>query len=249
MAIDSFFLSLLVQVVAKRRATLPAQRPLTALALAYPDMLVPQPVVERSLGAAVANLSFVEPDQAAKIWDWHAMPGNVPPLYETLSVFSALGLETTVIDIMQARGMERVVDLNEPLPSDLCRRFDLVIDTGTLEHCFNVGVAFRNACEALGQDGLLVHGSPLNHVNHGFWNFNPTIYPDYFEDNGFDLQLMTGVAGNPRQGFKAFDVKPFERFEPPSEAGIYVVAQRKRLQDQVWPVQRKYRPQKDLAKT
>lgn len=241
MAIDSFFLSLLVQVVAKRRSTLAAPRRLTALALAYPDMLVPSPVVERLLGASTATPAFVESDQAAKIWEWHAMPGAVPPLYETLSVFSALGIDATVIDIAQARGMERIVDLNEPLPDDLCRSFDLVIDTGTLEHCFNVGVAFRNACEALRQDGLLVHGSPLNHVNHGFWNFNPTIYPDYFGDNGFDLQLMTGVAGNPRQGFKPFEVKPFERFEAPPEAGIYVVAQRKRLQDLVWPVQRKYR--------
>lgn len=245
MAIDSVFLALLVQAAKKRRESLTEPRLLSALALAHPDILVPRPLMERILGPQIMGmLKIVDPDKAEPIWRWHAMGGSKEPLYDTGSLFAALGIEATVIDIAAARGDERIVDLNETLPADLCRKFDLVIDTGTLEHCFNVAMAFRNACEALAVGGLLVHGSPLNIVNHGFWNFNPTIYPDYFEDNGFALRYMDGAAGSPATGFKQFKIEPFTRFAPPPDAGIYVIAERLRLQEQVWPVQRKYRPAK-----
>jgi hypothetical protein len=100
-------------------------------------------------------------------------------------------------------------------------------------------------CEALTVGGLWVHCAPLNMVNHGFWNFNPTIYPDYLEDNGFAIRFMQGSAGTARDGFQKFDIKPFARFDLPLASIIYVIAERLKLQDQVWPVQRKYRPAKD----
>lgn len=193
----------------------------------------------------VADLAIVAPEKAEAIWRWHGMAGTQEPLFDTVSLMAALDIDATFVDIVPARGVERIVDLNEPLPAEFCRRFDLVIDTGTLEHCFNVGMAFRNACEALSIGGLLVHGSPLNIINHGFWNFSPTIYPDYFEDNGFALRFMNGAAGSPAQGFQQFKIEPFGRFSAPADAGIYVIAERLRLQDPIWPVQRKYRARQE----
>ena len=242
MAIDSILLSLLRQAVQNRSASLSEPRPLTMLALAFPDLLVPRPLLEQILGPQIfAKLKLIEPEKAAPILAWHGIAGANQSLYDTASLFEALGLDVTVTDIVEARGGERIVDLNQPLPGDLCRRFDLVFDTGTLEHCFNVGMAFRNACEALCVGGLLVHAAPLNRINHGFWNFNPTVYPDYFEDNGFALRFIEGAEGNPSKGHSQFKVEPFKRFAPPPNAALYVVAERMRLQDPVWPVQRKYR--------
>ena len=97
-----------------------------------------------------------------------------------------------------------------------------------------------NACEALCAGGTLVHAAPLTRVNHGFWSFNPTIYPDFFEANGFELQVMTGVAGSLGAGFTFFPVEAFQRFQPPPDAALYVVARRREVVPLRWPVQRKY---------
>lgn len=239
MAIDTFFLPLLVKTI-KHRQQRVGDRRLKALALAYPDLLVPRAKLEETCGPETMSQLRVVQD-AEPIWRWHGMAGCTETMFDTLSLFEALGLDTDVIDIVSARGMERIVDLNEPLPDDLRGRFDLVIDTGTLEHCFNVGVAFRNACEAVTLGGFLVHGSPLNIINHGFWNFSPTIYPDYFQDNGFAMHVMKGAAGSPARGFTLFDVQPFQRFDPPPDAGTYVVAERVAVKAPAWPTQRKYR--------
>lgn len=238
MAIDALYLSYLKRAVDLRRAGGAGR--LKGLFLAYPDLLVPRAALVQILGEdAIAGVS--ERGDAAAIWEYHGLAGVADPMYDSIAIFERLGVDATVVDVAKLRGMERIVDLNLPLPDDLARRFDLVVDTGTCEHCFNVGQAFANACEALALDGMLVHAAPLTRMNHGFWSFNPTIYPDFFEDNGFELQLLTGVTGTITQGFRTFKVEPFTRFEAPPGAALYVIAQRREVRALRWPVQRKYR--------
>lgn len=240
MAIEAVFLNTLQKTINLKRQTAGPDVRLSALALAYPDLLVPKATLEKMFGADVMAKVPLRED-AAEIWAWHGLKGCTEPLYDSMSLFDALGLDVTVTDIVAARGMERIVDLNEPLPADLVGQFDFVIDTGTCEHCFNVGVAFRNACEAVKVGGFLVHAAPLNRYNHGFWNFSPTVYPDYLGDNGYKLHLLTGVTCDLVKGFQPFAVQPFARFEAQGNAAIYVVAERLELRPHVWPVQRKYR--------
>lgn len=237
MAIEALYLKLLKQAIDRRRATRPA---LAGLLLAYPDLLVTRAALAEIVGETLVA-SLPARGDAASIWEYHGLRGVAEPLFDSLAVFRALGVEPTVIDVARLRGDERIVDLNHPLPADLVERFDLVVDTGTCEHCFNVAQAFVNACAALAVGGILVHAAPLNRVNHGFWSFNPTIYPDFFEDNGFDLHVLTGVTGDLAQGFRPFAVDPFNRFEPPPGSALYVIAQRRELRPLKWPVQRKYR--------
>jgi SAM-dependent methyltransferase len=237
MAIEALYLHILRQAIERRQAVNPRVQ---ALFLAYPDLLVPRAVLARWLGEEALGRIPVRSDAAA-IWAYHGLKGVAEPLYDSMEMFRMLGLVPEVIDVARVRGMERIVDLNEPLPHDLARRFDLVVDTGTCEHCFNVGRAFMNACEALDAGGLLVHAAPLNRANHGFWSFNPTVYPDFFEDNGFRIHTLTGVAGNLVDGMRPFAVDPFARFDAPAGAALYVVAERVEVRDLKWPVQRKYR--------
>jgi SAM-dependent methyltransferase len=239
MAVEAVYLNMLLETVKLRRRAAGAGQ-LTALALGYPDLLVPAAALEKMLGVDLVG-RLGERGDAEAIWAWHGLKGCREPLYDSIGMFEALGIDVTVCDIVAARGMERIVDLNEKLPDDLEASFDFVIDTGTCEHCFNVGMAFRNACEAVKIGGFLVHAAPLNRYNHGFWNFSPTVYPDYFEDNGFRLHLLTGIGGNIAAGFSPFAVEPFTRFEPQTNAALYVVAERVERRPPVWPVQRKYR--------
>ena len=237
MAIEAIYLQLLHQAIGRLRARGPRPR---ALLLAYPDLLVPRAALARIVGEAVLE-KLPTRDDARAVWAYHGLAGVEDPLYETIAFFNALGVEAHAIDVARVRGGETLVDLNAPLPRELARRHDLVVDTGTCEHCFNVGQAFMNACEALAEGGILVHAAPLTRVNHGFWNFSPTVYPDFMEANGFHLQVLTGVAGDLAGGMRTFAVDPVARFDPPPNAALYVIAERREVRDLRWPVQRKYR--------
>lgn len=236
MAIEALYLQILHQAIARARTRAPRPR---ALLLAYPDILVPRAALARIVGDDLVAALPQRPDAAA-IWDYHGLAGVADPLFDSLAFFRALGLDPEVIDVARVRGVERLVDLNEPLPGDLARRFDLVVDTGTCEHCFNVGRAFMNACEALAQGGILVHAAPMTRVNHGFWNFSPTVYPDFMQANGFDLNALMGVTGDLASGMRAFEIDPVRGFDPPPRSALYVVAERREVRDLAWPVQRKY---------
>jgi SAM-dependent methyltransferase len=238
MAIDALYLHYLKQAIDRRRGA-NGER-LRGLLLAYPDLLVPRTSLAQILGESVVAGAPERPD-AASIWEYHGLGGVTDPMFDSVAILQRVGVDSTIIDAAVLRGMERIVDLNEPLPPDLARGFDLVVDTGTCEHCFNVAQAFVNACEALAPGGMLVHAAPMTRINHGFWSFNPTIYPDFFENNGFELQMLTGVTGTIFEGFRPFNVDPFRRFDAPAEAALYVIAQRREIRPIKWPVQRKYR--------
>lgn len=239
MAIDALYLQYLRDAVGQRRAAGAGQR-LAGLLLAYPDLLVPRAALAQILGERTLE-GVPHRSDAAATWQYHGLAGVAEPMFDSLALLERMGVDSTVVDAAKLRGMERVVDLNFPLPGDLARRFDLVVDTGTCEHCFNVAQAFVNACDALAAGGILAHAAPLTRINHGFWSFNPTVYPDFFEANGFDLMLLTGVTGTIAQGLRPFPVDPFARFEAPAGAALYVVARRREVRELRWPVQRKYR--------
>ena len=238
MAIDGLYLQYLKHAVDRRRGA--GGERLRGLLLAYPDLLVPHGGLAQVLGEATLA-GVAQRADAAATWEYHGLRGVKEPMYDSLAVLERMGVDSVVVDAAKLRGMERIVDLNHPLPADLARSFDLVVDTGTCEHCFNVAQAFANSCEALAQDGILVHAAPLTRINHGFWNFNPTVYPDFFEDNGFELLSMAGVTGDLAQGFRPFEVELFGRSDVPAGAALYVLAQRREIRPLKWPVQRKYR--------
>lgn len=112
-----------------------SQSSLKVLALSYPDLLVGKDDIIRLFGPNIANQMKVRSD-TDKIIEWHGeRVGSVLcEIYDTNVLFKLLGLESDYIDIVEARGIERIVDLNDPLPEDLSEQYDLILDTGTLEH-------------------------------------------------------------------------------------------------------------------
>jgi hypothetical protein len=101
------------------------------LSLGYPDMVVEKNEVQAVLG--------VEPTKFTTHGAWH---GRKHPLPETSHVFGLLESTLECVDIVASRGCERIVDLNY---SAELGQYDLVLDCGTTEHCFNVGQAIINA--------------------------------------------------------------------------------------------------------
>jgi SAM-dependent methyltransferase len=102
------------------------------------------------------------------------------------TVFEMLGIDGYVdLDRFPDDAPQRLHDLNQPLPGDLEEAFGLVLDSGTLEHVFDVRQALENVVRAARVGGWVIHFSPAADVDHGFYSFSPTLFYDLYEANGF----------------------------------------------------------------
>lgn len=149
-----------------------------ALSAGYPDLLVSKNDIP------VNGWVFPLRDKALEVAKHHAWNG---PIYDSDAVFSKLGLALHVIDRKVLQGSEEVVDLNH---SHDLGEFDLVIDPGTSEHCFNVAQAFLNLAGAVKVGGVMSQALPMSMFNHGYWNVNPVALLDFYERNGFKVERM-----------------------------------------------------------
>jgi len=84
-------------------------------------------------------------------------------------------------------GATYIVDMNSPIPKELERKYDTVIDGGCLEHIFNIPQALKNCSLLLKAGGQIIHVLPANNFcGHGFWQFSPELFFSlYSEENGY----------------------------------------------------------------
>jgi SAM-dependent methyltransferase len=110
--------------------------------------------------------------------------------------FRLLGVgEVSALDVSAFEGADIVADLNYPVDASLHGRFGLIFDGGTAEHVFDTRQCFMNVANMLRPGGRVIHSSPVNnHVNHGFYQFSPTLFFDYYAANGFvDARAIMAV--------------------------------------------------------
>jgi hypothetical protein len=102
--------------------------------------------------------------------------------------FAALGgLHVEALDVSDYERPDHLCDLNQPVPEALRSRFGLIVDGGTLEHVFDTRQALANVAAMLATGGRVIHMSPAtNYIDHGFYQFSPTLFFDYYGANGFD---------------------------------------------------------------
>lgn len=106
------------------------------------------------------------------------------------SFFNALGFsEVKSLDVAEAEDSSIFFDLNSAeTPSGLKDKFDLVFDGGTFEHVFHLPNALARCGEMIKPGGFLMHIGPMNnYVDHGFYQFSPTLWFDWFSENGWDV--------------------------------------------------------------
>lgn len=107
--------------------------------------------------------------------------------------FHLLGLsEVQAMDFSAFENAELVHDLNLPVPENLHHRFGLIVDSGTIEHVFDTRQVFVNIVRMLKPGARVLHLAPSNnYVNHGFYQFSPTLFFDFYNANGFaDLSAV-----------------------------------------------------------
>jgi len=215
MALDRIGLAL----VAKRL------RGAAVLCLGYPDITAPAAEVERLLG--VMPRKFTDHGGAHKV---------AHPLPETLDTLRLAGVEAIdCVDSMPSRGCERRVDLNERQAWP--RRYGVVINPGTLEHCFDVAQAMFNAWRAVDLSGAILHAAPLSMMNHGFWNFSPTVIGDFAEANGGRVLALIARDGK----WNTIPIDPVRRFVAPPESVLYALVEKVTEAPETIPVQWRYR--------
>jgi hypothetical protein len=100
-----------------------------------------------------------------------------------------------------------LTDLNRSeTPASLIGQADAVFDLGTSEHIFHFPNLLAHMGRILKPRGLVLHHAPTNNqVNHGFYQFSPTAYFDYYRANGYgSMMCVLNTFDAPRdldQGF------------------------------------------------
>lgn len=205
-----------------------------ALSAGYPDLLIkweeiPDPILGGHL------LPRHDSEQIAK---HHGFAG---PIFDAVKVFAHMGLELEVIDRAVLRGGERVVDLNQAggtyQEAQYLGEYDLVIDPGTSEHCFNIPQALVNLAGAVKVGGVISQALPMSMFNHGYWNINPVALLDFYEANGFQIEKM--VIRHPSGVFEPPPADRGRRMKGVPEGAVNIITAR-RLEKKpfTWPQQK-----------
>ncbi len=130
--------------------------------------------------------------------------------------FSKLGFSTLrALDVSDFEGADHIFDLNDDeLPERLVGQFDAVFNGGTLEHVFHVPNALTSITRMLRPGGVVVHVLPCNGwVNHGFYQFSPTLMFDYYEAAGFE-PLESALYSRPLEKPEKWTVRSLRPGEP-----------------------------------
>lgn len=130
--------------------------------------------------------------------------------------FSGLGFSSLeALDVSDFEGADHIFDLNEDdLPAHLAGRFDAVLNGGTLEHVFHAPNALTSITRLLRPGGVVVHVLPCNGwVNHGFYQFSPTLMFDYYEAAGFE-PLESALCSRQLDEPDKWTVRPIAPGEP-----------------------------------
>jgi hypothetical protein len=119
--------------------------------------------------------------------DMRLMGGYSEPI---LTELGAASVES--IDASNYEGATIVSDMNKPIPDTLRERFDTVIDGGTIEHVFDIKLAFENEMSLVKEGGnLIIHTMANNWLGHGFYQFSPELfYRTLAPENGFRIRRI-----------------------------------------------------------
>lgn len=190
------------------------------LCLSYPDIVASAEQLKKAFG--FDTTLFTNRGEV------HQVKYNLP---ETMDVFKKFGADMECVDVFPHTGFEKIVDLN--YPCDL-GKYDLVIDPGTMEHCFNIGQAMMNAANAVKAGGHIFHLSPLMMINHGFYNICPTMMFDFYTQNDWEISTLEAVNST---NIKFHEI---HRFHMNVEYILCCFAKRKTEAALKFPMQSKY---------
>ena len=181
----------------------------------------------------------------------------VPTLSSAVPSLVGKNCQITIFDFEKVEGNEVERDFNFPIDIKFEQKFDVIFDMGTCEHIFNLAQAFTNIHKMLKIGGFVYHGGPLCWPNHGFYGYNPTLFYDFYEDNGSEVIELFLKSHGSDQPVTIENVPKYDRFpmravlqDRPEwlvlEFTVNVLVHKNRhCKNITFPIQRKYR---DMSK-
>jgi hypothetical protein len=226
--------------------------PIKVLSVGYPDLVL----TKRSYAKFLKDFSVSSDVTAcqATVMDWHRLDSSRYVALSLKKILQAMyNVEFNYFDINEGTGLSEDIgdfiriDLNHPV--SLVNRFDIIVDSGTAEHCFNIGNVFFIYHQLLSGGGFLYQWTPFISPNHGFYSINPTLYYDLAREGLFQLEdYRLHLFANYRAYFKC--KSRFVPFRPTSKFRLWPffssstmlneVILRKSSDQFTFPVQSKY---------
>lgn len=95
------------------------------------------------------------------------------------------------IDNSSFEGASIIHNMNKPIP-DSFKKYDFILDGGTIEHIFNTPQVCENIINLLNVDGIYVSITPNNNFSgHGIYQFSPEFYLSAFSSKyGMEVQEL-----------------------------------------------------------
>lgn len=146
--------------------------------------------------------------------------------------FGAAQIES--IDYSDYEQASVVHDMNRPVPQALQGRFDTVINSGTLEHVYNIAQALDNVSAMCRPGAQIVHILPANNFcGHGFWQFSPELFFSlYAPANGYvDTEVYIADLKNVDQWFRVQAPSSGIRVNLRGPEKLYVLVRTRRVGD------------------
>jgi len=117
------------------------------------------------------------------------------------TVMTMLGAAKVVVaDVSDYEKADIIMDLNYAVDDKHHEKYDVIFDSGSLEHIFDIPMALANLVKMLKIGGRIILFLPAsNAIDHGFYSFSPTLFYDYFSSNGFaefSCYLIEGSSYN-----------------------------------------------------
>lgn len=145
----------------------------------------------RVLTLGVPTLNFKDTvylDEMTRRGEMQATGTAVPAFSNYSDFFKSLGFkQVDALDISDYEGANIVGDLNDPnLIERIGAPYDLVYDSGTIEHIFDIVTALRTVTRLVKAGGAIVHATPANgFLDHGFWQVSPDLFRSFYGSAGF----------------------------------------------------------------
>jgi len=185
----------------------------------------------------------LSPEQrlASTSYLWRNDPERARERVHPRTFFRMLGIEDySDLDLSPAEQPALRHDLNTPIPDAWHGQYGMVLDSGTLEHLFDIRNALSNLVALTRVGGRVLHISPIaGWTNHGFFQLSPCLFYDFYGTNGFDISFAA-VGHSPSRTFEGADFGLYThdthtwKLKFPSD--FYLLALQATKRTEVWPV-------------
>jgi hypothetical protein len=130
------------------------------------------------------------------------------------TLFELFGFDAVhSLDVSDYEGCTHLYNLNDSsLPADLIEQYDLVVNGGTLEHVFDFSQGLLNTINMIKPGGYFLHAGPCNNwIDHGFYQFSPTLWFDFAQANEFDILVSASFEFDRPEGLpESVTIRPLK---------------------------------------